>query len=285
MRSGVLFVTIEKISFQPTQGTEMKKLVFVFVLFLTLFTAGESVFALDYTRRLDPFEADSLALLTPDPLLQSDIYSLAWQHMKSLQVLEATDKEDAETLWRIARARTDIAENLTGDLALKAFEQAMTEAQIAIDLAPDNAMAQQTLSVVTGRVALYKGVFKSIGLVKQVHTAGLRAVANSDSVPIALYVLGKTHKKLIAKSGLARKALGLGWASADSVTYYFDRAIEVSRGNMIQCYVEYAEFLIDQKGDRTEINSMLKRALYLPLRDEHDEEAKKLANELLKKVE
>ncbi len=263
----------------------MKKLMFAILLLSFLMTVASPVLALDFTRRLSSIKADSLALLTSDPLLQSDIYSLAWQHTKSLQVLEATANKDAETLWRMARARTDIAENLSGDPALKAFEQAMTEAQSAVDKAPDNPLAQQTLAVVCGRVALFKGVFKSIGLVKQVHAAGLRAVVNSDSVPIALYVLGKTHKKLIAKSGLLRKALGLGWASADSVSYYFDKANETSHGNMIQCYVEYAEFLIDQKGDPATIRSMLKQAIELPLRDEHDGEAKEQAKELLKKVD
>jgi tetratricopeptide (TPR) repeat protein len=234
--------------------------------------------------KLDPKVAESLVQATDDPLLKADYYSDAWLFDKAIAVLEASGKIDAETMWRLARSHIDKGENLTGDDALILYEKAMDEAQQAVNLDPRNALSQQTLAVACGRVALFKGVFKSIGLVKSVHTAALNAVATGDSVPIALYVLGRTHKKLIEKPGFVRSALGLGWANEDSISYYFDLALEVSGGDMIQCRVEYADYLLENKKDNTVAKKMLEAALSLPLRDEQDEKAKKRAEGMLKEI-
>jgi len=236
------------------------------------------------TERLDPVVADSLVQATDDPLEKADHYTDAWMDQQAIEVLEASGVRDAETLWRLARAHINLGENMTGKAALPLFEQALDEAQTAVDLDPENADAQQTLAIACGRVALFKGVFKSLGLVKRVHEAALKAVALNDSMQIALYVLGRTHKKLIEKPGILRGPLGIGWAKADSVAYYFEKALEVSEGNMIQCRVEYAEFLLDTAKDKTKARTMLEAALALPLRDEQDTKAKQRAEELMKEL-
>jgi len=236
-------------------------------------------------ERLDPLTADSLAQATDDPLERADLYNDAWLDQKAIDELLVTGTSDAATLWRLARARINIGENQEGEAALPYYEKALEEAQAAVDLDPENADAQLTLAIACGRVALFKGVFKSLGLVKRVHNAALQAVALSDSIPIAQYVLGRTHKKLIEKPGIIRGPLGIGWAKEDSVAYYFEQALEVSAGNMIQCRVEYADFLLDRKNDKENAKSMLEAALALPLRDEQDLKAKMWAEELLKETE
>ncbi len=203
---------------------------------------------------------------------------------RAIAELETADLDDPEVLWRLARSRIDKAENIEGKNALKIYEQALQEAEKAVKLDPKNPSVLQTLSIVYGRIALFKGVFKSIDLVNKVHNTALLAVAESDSMPVALYVLGRTHKKLIEKSGLVRSLLGLGWASPDSVTYYFEYALAVSGGNMIQCRVEYGDFLLNTVKNKQAAAEMLRTALELPLRDEQDAKAKDWANELLRKI-
>ncbi|MDP8238842.1 MAG: hypothetical protein P9X24_07115 [Candidatus Hatepunaea meridiana] len=261
---------------------QLRWIIPILLLFATIFLSGSP--ANCAVKRLDPALADSLAQAVDDPLVRADYYIDAWLDEKAIAELEKAEQKNAEILWRLAKARINIGENLEGDEALVLFEQAMNEAQSAVDLEPDNSLAQQTLAVACGRVALFKGVFKSLGLVKRVHKAVLRAVACGDSVPISLYVLGRTHKKLIEKPGFIRAALGLGWAKEDSVAYYFERALKVSDGNMIQCRVEYADYLINRKGDKEAAKQMLKAALDLPLRDEQDSKGKQRASEMLKKL-
>ena len=53
---------------------------------------------------------------------------------------------------------------------------------------------------------------------------------------------------------------------------------------MIQCRVEYADFLLDRKNDKDTAKSMLEAALKLPLRDEQDLKAKMWGEELLKEI-
>ncbi|NQU05410.1 MAG: hypothetical protein HQ568_04895, partial [Calditrichaeota bacterium] len=55
-------------------------------------------------------------------------------------------------------------------------------------------------------------------------------------------------------------------------------------GNMIQCRVEYADYLLENKDDRTAAKQLLETALSLPLRDEQDEKAKKRAEGMLKEI-
>ena len=117
------------------------------------------------------------------------------------------------------------------------------------------------------------------------HAAAHRAIAEADSMPVAAYILGKTHKRLIEKLGFVLKLIGLGWASEDSVSYYFDMAITLSHDNMIQCRYEYGDFLYRTDGDKESAVKMLKRALDLPLRDEQDESAQVMARQLLIEIE
>ncbi|MBZ0264011.1 hypothetical protein K8I28_05020 [bacterium] len=252
------------------------------VLLLTMIhthlTHAEEIY---HPSRLDPVIADSIAKFSTNLFEGVDALSNSWQHEKALQRLMLSSSISAELLWRQSRSKIDLGENLEGDTALHLFEQAMSHAERAVELDSTNAMAHQMLATAAGRVALFKGVFKASGLVKRVHHHALLAVAHGDSVPIAHYVLGRTHKKLMAKSGLARKLAGLSWASNDSVRYYFERAIDISKGNMIQCYVEYADFLIEKEEEVDRSRDMLEKALALPLRDEHDQEAKVKAQELL----
>ena len=263
-------------------GSLLKQTRLTVILLASVLLLPQLTFAV--TERLDPVVADSLVQATDDPLEKADHYTDAWMDQQAIEVLEASGVRDAETLWRLARAHINLGENMTGKAALPLFEQALDEAQTAVDLDPENADAQQTLAIACGRVALFKGVFKSLGLVKRVHEAALKAVALNDSMQIALYVLGRTHKKLIEKPGILRGPLGIGWAKADSVAYYFEKALEVSEWNMIQCRVEYAEFLLDTAKDKTKARTMLEAALALPLRDEQDTKAKQRAEELMKEL-
>jgi len=223
--------------------------------------------------------ADSLAKIGADPLLLADAYNAAWAHDKALAALEATGRKDAATLWRMARSHIDKGENLTGDPALKLFEQAQNEAEDAVRLDQENADAQQTLAIALGRVALYKGVFSSVGLVKRIYPAAHRALALNDSMPRCHYIIGRLHQELTVKPALALKLLGLGWASEDSIAWHYQRALKINP-SLIQTRVAYAEYLLKAGKEPAKAKRLIDEALALPETDEQDGKAKEEARGL-----
>lgn len=235
-------------------------------------------------KRLQSTHAQRLSMLTNDPLERADFLNDGWLHDKALAWLDSSGRDDSEILWRQARSIINQGENLPESQAFEYYKRALELVELAVEKDAQNPQAQEVLAVSCGRVALFKGVFKSIGLVKRVHAAAHLAIALGDSMPVSLYILGKTHKKLIEKPDLLLKALGLGWVRADSVSYYFDKAIEVSHDNMVQCLYEYADFQFREHKEKEIAIRMLNRALELPLRDEQDRNAKKMATELLLEI-
>lgn len=227
-----------------------------------------------------PF-ADSLAKASRDPLRIADAYSEAWNYDLELKALEACNPPDPKALWRMARAHVDIGENLRGDASEAEFEKAqgLVERSIAID--STDAEGQQMLAITLGRVAMFRGIFKSIPLAKRIYAAAHRAVALGDSVPRALFILGKLHEEIGAKPGFVRSAIGCKWATQDSVAYYYGRVLQTN-AKAIQTRVAWAEFILNEKDDKTQARKLLEEAASLPVKDEHDQEGKDKAAELLK---
>jgi tetratricopeptide (TPR) repeat protein len=231
--------------------------------------------------RMDPAEAKALADTSEDPLAIADAYDRAWLNDEALEVLEATGRDDADVLWRLARSRVNIGENFeTDEEAEDLYIQAMEEAERAAELDPDNADANLQVAICAGRVALVRGIFKASGLAKKTYRHAHLAKTQSDSIPVAYYILGSAHMKIMEKPGLIRAAAGLGFADSDSIGFYFEKALNVSHGNMIQCRLEYARHLIEE-GDEAKAKELLEGATELPLRDEQDQEHIKDVKELL----
>jgi hypothetical protein len=253
------------------------------VLLAGLLLAGAA--AAELQPRLAPEQAEQIAARTDDPLVAADAYSRAWMHQEALDVLEASEREDAAVLWRLARSRIDLAENLEGDAAEPHYEKALARAEQAVQLEPDNADAQLIYAIASGRIALLRNIFKAPGLVKQAYRHAHLAVDRDRDKAIALYVLGRTHKSLMAKSGFARTVAGLTFADADSIGWYFEKALDAANGEMVQCRVEYADYLMGEGENPSKARVMLEAALALPLRDEQDLPAQERAREMLKKLE
>ncbi len=252
--------------------------------FIAVLMYSSSAFA--QTERLDPELARQMAQdSTIAPLEVVDALSQAWLNEESLTLLLTLDQEDPQVLWRIARAKVDIGEMLSDEGEAEAmYEEAREYAERSLAIDSTCALAHQTLAIAYGRIALFRGPFSAPGKVKAAHRHALRAVALSDSIPISLYVLGRTHKKLMEKGALVRRLAGLTFAREDSISYYFDRALEVSDGFMIQCHVEYADYLIEEHEEEA-AREHLQAALALPLRDEHDAASQEWARELLSELD
>jgi Regulator of microtubule dynamics protein 1-3 len=248
---------------------------FLSILLIASFAVAE------HAVRLDPVVADSIAKSSNEGFVAVDALNRAWLDSEALGRLSTMSTIDAEYLWRMARSRVNVGENLSKDESEEFYAPALDEAKRAVELDDKNADAHLMVAVASGRMALLRGAFKAAGLVKQGYRHAHHATALRDSIPVAYYILGKTHKKLMEKSGLARRIAGLRFAKEDSISYYFDKALEISEGNMVQCCVEYADYLIKEEVDVERGRELLQQAIDLPLRDEQDVAAKEWAAEML----
>ena len=252
-------------------------------LLTVLFSAA--AVAAELPGRLTVEQADSIAASTDDPWVASDALSRAWEHQRAMDVLTASGRNDAGTLWRLARAHVDLGENMEEESDQEAaYEQALELARQAIALDSTCADAHLQAAIACGRLSLIRGVFGGAsGLVKQGYRHALVSASLAD-MPVALYVVGRTHKKLMEKSRLIRMAAGFGFADDDSVRIYFDRSL-ASADNQVQLRVEYADWLIKERDEDDLARRLLEEALSMPLRDEHDTEAQVWARELLEELE
>lgn len=187
---------------------------------------------------------------------------------------------NAEIIWRISRAKVDIGEHLPKDQQEPYFEEAVQYADRAITADPKNAEAHLRRAIGLGKLALHKGVFKSISLVKQVRESLEESLRLDSSNPTTHYVMGRTHHKLCEKPAFARKILGLGWASEDTGVKEYEISIKMD-GTFIMYRIDYAKFLIELER-YSDAKAQLQKIAGLPIRDEDDEAYKKEASGMLK---
>ena len=200
------------------------------------------------------------------------------------KALEQNPK-DFEALWRMSRAYVDIGEHLPEDQQLGYYDKALMFADSAITINPDRNEGYTRRAIATGRVALFKGVFKSIGLVKKVKKDCEKALELDPNDPIANYVFARSHHKVAEKSKFFRAPLGLGWGSKDKAKDYYEKAIALEP-NSVMYHLDYARLLKDKK-KWEEAKEVLIKIQGLPTIDEDDdvnrEEAKKLLEEIKNK--
>lgn len=255
-----------------------------FVAAIAAFVMLAAVVAGEAKQRMsDPDAHEILQAAAENPVSAADLLSSGWRDEDAIRALTTwADTTAPEILWRLARSRIDLGERYEDqEQAEPLYELALANAQRALALDSTSADAHLMIAVASGRIALLRGPFSAAGLVKDAYAHAHRAVALADSMPVALYVIGRTHKKLMEKSWFARFIAGLTFAERDSIPVYFARALEVSHGNMIQCRVEYADYLLNEAEDTTAAVAMLEAALALPLRDENDAPAKQRAREMI----
>ena len=221
------------------------------------------------------------------PIDAADALSDGWHHEKAVEVLVAyADTTDPEVLWRLARSRIDYAERLLDEeAAVPHYEAAYNEADRAIEKAPELDQAHLMKAIAAGRIALHRGPFSASGFVKDAYRHAHLAVDYADSTPVAYFVLGRTHKALMEKSGIVRRLAGLSFAKYDSIEYYFKAALEEINDNMIAAHVEYADYLMHKANRPASARDHLQKALALPIRDQNDDTSKEEARELLKEIE
>lgn len=208
--------------------------------------------------------------------------------LASFQMAEKLDADNPEILWRISRSYVDIAEHMPGssddqkDAQLAKYQLALDYADKAIKAAPNSSVAYLRRSIANGRIALFKGVFKVIGLVNDVKKDCEKAIkldnGGNNIQASSHYVLGRTHAKVCEKPYLLRLPLGLGWGDMDVSFAEYKKAIEL-RPNFRMYHLDYAKALIEED-EYQKAKEELYKIPYIKEVDEDDDtylaESKKL---------
>lgn len=200
----------------------------------------------------------------------------------------ALEPNNYDVLWCISRSLIDLGEHLPVGTdeekakQLEMYEKSREFADKAIAANVNGAMGYTRRAIANGRIALFKGVWESLDLVKQVKADCEKAIALDPNDGAAYYVLGRTHMKVCEKPRIFRWPLGLGWGNLDEAVKNCEKAIAL-RPNFIMYHLDCARAYVEQdeyEKARTQLNGIPS----LPTMDEDDGQFRKEATDLLEKI-
>lgn len=221
----------------------------------------------------------------------NDFAEKTFENQKALQSYEAAlalEPNNYEVLWRISRCYVDIGEHLPATTdqeksqQLQTYEKSLEFANKAIAANADGSMGYARRAIANGRIALFKGVWESLDLVKQTKADCEKAIALDPNNAAACYVLGRTHMKVTEKPRILRWPLGLGWANLDESVKNYEKAISL-RPEFIMYRIDCARAYIELD-EYDKARAHLTAIATLPTMDEDDGQFRKEAQELLEKI-
>jgi len=199
------------------------------------------------------------------------------------------EPKNYEALWRASRALSNIAWHMpTKDSegkkqVLAVYSKALDYAEKAIASNPNGSMGYTQRAVVNGRIALFKGVWESIDLVKKVKADCEKALALDPNDNLAWYVFGRTHMKAAEKPYLFRLPLGLGWANMKDAIKDLETAVHL-RPNFIMYRLDLARAYIEED-EYAKAREQLQIIPSLPTLNEDDGQYRQEAARLLKEIQ
>ena len=147
-------------------------------------------------------------------IAQGNVYSeQTFENQKALQSYQAAlalEPNNYDALWRVSRAYVDIGEHFPGATdaekfkQLEAYQKALDFANKAIAANAKGAMGYTRRAIANGRIALFKGVWESLDLVKQTKADCEKAIELDPKEAAAYYVLGRTNMKVAEKPKIVR---------------------------------------------------------------------------------
>ena len=249
----------------------MKKQNILLGLFVFVFLAAGSVFAQNNVQEWIA-KGDSAYKHFDDKAAL-----VAFQHAVKL------NPKNYEVLWRLSRTYLDIGEHQPKDKQLDYYNKALMFADSAIHVNSNGDEGYLRRAIANGKVSLFKGVFKSIGLVKKVRADCEKAIQLNPKNDVAYYVLARAHQEVARKPKFFRRPLGLGWASRKESQKLFEKSLAL-HPTFIMFNLDYARLLVKMK-KYDQAKEILKKISTLPREDEDDPQYRKEAAELLKKIE
>jgi tetratricopeptide (TPR) repeat protein len=187
------------------------------------------------------------------------------------------DSLSFDAFWKLGRSRNILGELVPKDSQLTIFENARDAERNALKINDRNADAHFQLARAIGKIALFKGIFNSIGLAKQVKQEAERALSLDSLHDGAWHILGRWNREVGKKPKLFRVPLGLGAANKNDAVDFMQRAILLNPKlihHHLEMGITYQEFGKKELA-REEYNKCLTLPGQGPLDDKYKGEAKK----------
>ena len=188
----------------------------------------------------------------------------------------------------LSRTYVDLGEHLPastdGDKQeqLKYYEHSLDYANKAIASNANGSMGYTRRAIANGRVALFRGVWESLDLVKQVKADIEKAIAIDNQNATAHYILARTHAKVAERPRIVRWPLGLSWASYEDAAKHYEQAITL-RPDFIMYRLDAARTYVELE-EYGKAREQLKLIPSLGKADEDDDQFRKEAAELGEKI-
>ncbi len=217
-----------------------------------------------------------------DSLYLINDYKLSAKYYKEAVDL---DSNSFDANLKLSRSLNFQGEMAPKDSQLAIFEYARDEAKRAIALNDKNADAHFQLARALGKIALFKGIFKSASIAKQVKAQAEMALALDSLHDGAWHILGRWNREVGRKPKFIRAPMGLGAANKKDAVDFMKKAIELNP-NYINHHLEmgitYMTYDMDDLA-KEEFQKCLSLASQRPLDDKYKIEAQNLLAELNKK--
>lgn len=190
-----------------------------------------------------------------------------------------------ESFWKLGRSLNLKGETAPKDSQLAVFEESRKAEDQALKLREADADAHFQLARALGKIALFKGIFKSASLAKQVRRECLRALELDSLHDGAWHILGRWNREVGRKPKIVRAPMGLGAANKKDAISFMRKAVELNPG-YINHHLEMGITMMtydDNDAARAEFELCLSLPTQRPLDEKYKEEAKKYLAELDKK--
>lgn len=192
------------------------------------------------------------------------------------------DSNSFEAFWKLGRSLNLEGETAPEDSQLVTFEAAREAEERAVELDELQADPHFQLARALGKIALFKGVFKSASLAKKVRKEAQRAIEIDSLHDGAWHILGRWHREVGRKPKILRIPMGLGAANKEDAIAFMRKALQLNP-NFINHHLEMGITYLrykDREAARAEFEKCLELPSQRPLDEKYKAEAEKYLAEM-----
>ena len=207
--------------------------------------------------------------------------------LEQLSTLQQNRPEDADVLWRLARAKGDLGEKAEEDEEKETwYRAALEDAQAAVEADSASADAFLTQAIAAGRVGLISGTKEKVELSREVKESVDRAIELDPEKALAYHVRGRWHYEVASLGFFSRAALKLVYGGLPDASYeraVHDLRFAIELEDQVVHHLELGKAYL-KMDDASRAKAALRRALELenhyPNDPAYKEEAQALLAEL-----